>query len=91
MLTPEPGQDPELAARLREKVLAAISPREMEFLLLASGADEYSYKQIAARMGIGEETVDGYRKSLFRKFGIRSKPGLVVFAYLWGIQPSSGH
>lgn len=36
-------------------------------------------------MGVSERTVDGYRESVFHKLGIKSKAGLVIFAYKWGL------
>ena len=85
MLTPDPEQDPEMAARLRAKVLAAITDREREFLHWVSHPAEYTYKQIAAHMGVSIHAVEGYKRTLSAKFTIYSKQGLVTFAYLWGL------
>jgi DNA-binding CsgD family transcriptional regulator len=41
--------------------------------------DEYTYEQIAHMMSVHRRTVDGYRESIFDKFGIKSKTGLVLF------------
>jgi two-component system, NarL family, invasion response regulator UvrY len=71
--------------RLREEVLSAITPREMEFLMLVCSEDEPTYEQIGAHMGVHRRTVDGYRISLFDKFAIKSKTGLVLFALRWGL------
>ena len=71
--------------RERDNTLAKISPREMEFLLLACDADELTYEQIADRMGVQRSTVDKFRISLFDKFKIKSKTGLVLFALRWGL------
>jgi DNA-binding CsgD family transcriptional regulator len=56
-----------------------LSPREKEFLKLVCHEKEYTYEQIADQMNITPRTVDGYRESIFEKFGIRSKTGLVLF------------
>jgi two-component system, NarL family, invasion response regulator UvrY len=40
---------------------------------------EYTYEQIADKMGVQHRTVDGYRESIFEKFAIKSKTGLVLF------------
>jgi DNA-binding NarL/FixJ family response regulator len=71
--------------RLREKVFADISPRELEFLKLVCSPDEYTYEKIAFKMNVHRRTVDGFRESLTEKFGIKSKTGLVLFAMKWGI------
>lgn len=74
--------------RDRETVLAQITPREMEFLLLVCDPQEYTYEQMAERMGIHRRSVDNHRVGLFEKFGIKSKTGLVLFAMRWGlVQP----
>ncbi len=71
--------------RMQERIIAAISPREMEFLLLVCAPEEYTYEQIADLMGVHRRTVDGFREGLVEKFGIKSKTGLVLFAMKWGI------
>lgn len=71
--------------REREAVLAQITPREMEFLLLVCDPQEYTYEQMAERMGIHRRSVDNHRINLFEKFAIKSKTGLVLFALRWGI------
>jgi two-component system invasion response regulator UvrY len=81
-LPPDPKSGPE---RLRERVLANVSAREMEFLKLVCSPDEYTYEKIAFRMNVHRRTVDGFRESLTEKFGIKSKTGLVLFAMKWGI------
>lgn len=60
-------------------VLAQLSSREREFLRLVCNENEYTYDQIAGIMNVQHRTVDGYRESLFDKFGIKSKTGLVLF------------
>jgi two-component system invasion response regulator UvrY len=71
--------------REREAVLAQITPREMEFLLMVCDPMEYTYEQMADRMGLHRRSVDNHRISLFEKFGIKSKTGLVLFAMRWGL------
>ncbi|MEI6021637.1 MAG: helix-turn-helix transcriptional regulator, partial [Bacteroidota bacterium] len=56
-----------------------LSPREKEFLKLVCHEKEYTYEQIADQMKVQHRTVDGYRESVFDKFGIKSKTGLVLF------------
>jgi two-component system, NarL family, invasion response regulator UvrY len=62
-----------------EKVLEQLTAREKEFLRLVCHEKEYTYEQIADLMSVQHRTVDGYRESLFDKFGIKSKTGLVLF------------
>lgn len=71
--------------RDRAEVLARITPREMEFLLLVCDEAEFTYEQMAERLGIHRRSVDNYRISLFEKFDIKSKTGLVLFAMRWGL------
>ena len=60
-----------------------ITQREKEFLKLL--ATELSYKEIAEKMKISPRTVDGYREELFRKVGVNSRVGLVMYSLREGI------
>jgi two-component system invasion response regulator UvrY len=57
-----------------------VSDREQIFLNLVCNKEEYTYDQIANLMNVSRRTVDGYRESLFTKFDLKSKTGLVMFA-----------
>ena len=70
----------------RAEILKQITPREREFLLLVCDDAEYTYDQMASKMGVSVRTIDGYRESLFQKFGIKSKTGLVLFTLRHGLQ-----
>jgi two-component system, NarL family, invasion response regulator UvrY len=63
----------------QEKVMEALTAREKAFLKLVCDEKEYTYEQIADQMKVQHRTVDGYRESIFDKFGIKSKTGLVLF------------
>lgn len=63
----------------QEKILEQLTAREREFLKLVCHEKEYTYEQIADQMKVQHRTVDGYRESVFEKFGIKSKTGLVLF------------
>lgn len=65
---------------MREQLLERFSEREKEFMRLVCHEEEYTYDQIASHMKVHRRTVDGYRESVFDKFGIKSKTGLVLFA-----------
>lgn len=55
-----------------------LNDREKTFLELA--CTEKTYKKIADDMFISPKTVDGYRDSLFKKFGVSNRIGLVLHA-----------
>lgn len=61
-----------------EEDLLSITPKEKIFLQLA--CSDKTYKQIAADMSLAERTVDGYRETLFKKFNVQSRVGLVLEA-----------
>lgn len=69
----------------REAALHRITEREIEFIRYVCDERELTYGQIAEYMNVTERTVDGYREALFRKIAVKSKAGLVIFAYKWGI------
>jgi len=75
--------------RERERLVQSITTREMELLHLVCDPQEYTYGQIADLMHVHRRTVDSFRESLFTKFGVKSKTGLVLFAMRWGLL--SGH
>lgn len=62
-----------LHAKLPEETL---SGREKQFLQLA--CSDMTYKQIASSMYLSERTIDGYRESLFEKFNVQSRVGMVM-------------
>ncbi|MEI9917606.1 MAG: response regulator transcription factor [Bacteroidota bacterium] len=55
-----------------------ISEREKEFLKLA--CSELTYNEIADKMCLSPKTIDGYRNSLFEKWNVKSRVGLVLHA-----------
>lgn len=64
----------------RTDMIAALNDREREFLRLVCDEKEYTYEEIANMMHAHRRTVDKYRESIFEKFGVKSKTGLVLFA-----------
>jgi len=58
--------------------LPKLTDREMDFLKHA--CSEKNYQQIAGEMFVSERTVDGYRESLFKKFNVTNRVGLVLYA-----------
>lgn len=71
------------AARLQ--VAASLSPRELEFIRMVCHETEPTYDEVAKQMSVSLNTVHGYREKIFHKFEIKSKAGLVIFAYKWGL------
>jgi DNA-binding NarL/FixJ family response regulator len=67
------------AKNKHEEVLEQLTELEKEFLKLVCHEDEYTYDQIADKMGKNARAVDNYRESIFGKFAIKSKTGLVLF------------
>lgn len=67
----------------KETVSVQLTDREIEFLAFA--CSELTYKEIAARMGLAERTIDGYRESLFQKFKVQSRVGLCLEAIRKGL------
>lgn len=63
----------------QEIILEQLSDRERQFLKLVCHEAEYTYDQIASLMNVQHRTVDSYRESIFQKFSIKSKTGLVLF------------
>ena len=55
-----------------------LSDNELRFLKLA--CTERTYKEIAQEMNLSPKTIDGYRDNLFKKIGIKSRTGLVIYA-----------
>ena len=58
-----------------------LTNREQTFLEYVCDEEEYTYKQIADLMDVSIQSVDAYRASLFTKLDVKSKVGLVLYAY----------
>lgn len=59
-------------------IITSLSERELEFIGFA--ASDMTYKQIAEKMFVSVRTIDGYRDSIYQKFNIKTRTGLVIFA-----------
>lgn len=68
---------------LIQKPVIHFQAREEEFLEFA--CSELTYKEIADKMCLSPRTIDGYRESLFIRFEIKSRVGLVLFALKNGL------
>jgi DNA-binding NarL/FixJ family response regulator len=62
-----------------------------EFRFLRLCCSELTYSAIAERMYVSPRTVESYRDSLFEKFNIRSRYGLIMFACRKGIIDLEGN
>jgi two-component system invasion response regulator UvrY len=60
-----------------------ISPREAQFLSLL--CSDISYEEIAGNMGMELSTIEGYRDILFQKLNVNSRIGLIISAYIMGV------
>ncbi|MFN8325639.1 MAG: response regulator transcription factor [Flavobacteriaceae bacterium] len=58
-----------------------LSERELEFLSLVCDERELTYEQMADIMKLSVKSVEVYRATLFEKFNIKSKVGLVLFSF----------
>jgi DNA-binding NarL/FixJ family response regulator len=74
---------PEIAMRVGERLLAQLSPREIEILhLLARGL---SNKEIAAQLGVVEGTVKIHITNIFSKLGVNDRTQALIEAVKRGI------
>ena len=84
VLAGERPMPPEVAERLAQReVQSGLSPREIEILeLIAKGLRN---KEIAAELGIGQETVQTHIKRLFVKLRVSDRTAAVTVALSRGI------
>ena len=66
-------------ARFHKKPKMNFTPRELEVLgYIIEGMTSI---EIAAKIGVSDNAVEGFRKSMFEKTGVRNAAQLVAFAY----------
>ncbi len=58
---------------------------QLLFMQLLCHPDNYSYRQIAAYMGVELTTVYTHRLRLCEKFNVRGKQGLIKLGTSWGL------
>lgn len=58
-----------------------LTPRELQFIELVCSDQELTYENMAEIMKISIKSVEAYRASIFDRFNIRSKVGLVLFSF----------
>jgi two-component system, NarL family, invasion response regulator UvrY len=61
-------------------------PSDREYRFLGLVCSERTYKEIAKEMGISPRAVDNIRDTLFAKLEVKSRVGLVLYAFRHGIQ-----
>ncbi len=71
-----------LAAR-EEDAEEQLTEREKDFLLHT--CSDMTYSQVAQLMKLSARTIDGYRESVFRKFKVQSRTGMVLEAIRRGL------
>ncbi|SHM76890.1 response regulator transcription factor [Mucilaginibacter sp. OK098] len=71
----EKNENDEMSENL---VWKKLNETERKFIKLA--CSDMTYEQIADKMFVSPKTVDGYRGAIFNKFGIKNRPGLILFA-----------
>lgn len=59
-------------------VTTQINENEYKFIRLA--CTDLTYDQIAEKMYLSPKTIDGYRATIFSRFSIKNRPGLILFA-----------
>ena len=72
----------------QERILEMLPEKEKEFLKHVCNDSEYTYEQIADLMHVQHRTVNGYRESIFDKFRIKSKAGLILFVLRYKLYDS---
>jgi DNA-binding NarL/FixJ family response regulator len=65
-----------LISKINDKDDIQITEKEVKFLQLA--CSDLTYKKIADLMHLSARTIDGYRESLFEKFNVQSRVGMVL-------------
>jgi DNA-binding NarL/FixJ family response regulator len=64
-------------------IVQKLTDRELVFCDELSALDDPSYEVIAKRMGVSVNTVEVYRRNLFKKFGVRTRQGLFRALQRW--------
>ena len=62
----------------KAEVWHKLTERERAFIILA--VSELTYEEVAGKMFVSPKTVEGYRESVFKKLGVKSRVGLTIAA-----------
>lgn len=60
-------------------------PSHHRFMVVLCDPADYTYEQMAGKLGISLNTVHSHRAMLFELFGVKSKVGLVQLGRSWGL------
>lgn len=75
--------DDDADSKKQNKSSNNLSDVEKDFLKLA--CTDLRYQEIADKMHLSVKTIDGYRDSLFRRFNVKSRVGLAMYAVKSGL------
>jgi DNA-binding NarL/FixJ family response regulator len=62
-------------------VKLTMSDRELQFLTLVCNEEEHTYEKMSEIMGVSKQTINLYRTTLFDRYKIKTKVGLVLFSF----------
>jgi two-component system invasion response regulator UvrY len=65
-----------------DKIKTPLSGKELQLLKLS--IEDKTYDDIAEKMGLTSKSVEGHRKRLFDKLGVKTRAGLVMYAVQYG-------
>lgn len=71
--------------RGRDKLIEELTNREREILLHI--CEEFTMKEISAKLSISEKTVENHRMNMLQKLSVKNTVGLVKYAYENGLLP----
>lgn len=71
----------EVNQEIRQFEKVVLSPRELQFIELVCNEEELTYEQMGEIMNISVKSIDICRASIFSRYDIKSKVGLVLFSY----------
>lgn len=63
-----------------KKEISAVKLEDHELKFLQLSCSELTYAEIAALMFLSPKTIDNYRSKLFKRFQVKNRVGLVIFA-----------
>lgn len=71
--------DPGSPLTLRQRAIASLSPKMLEFALKWTSDAEPTLKEVAREMNIKLNTVEGYRQDVEERIGVGSRTGILRF------------
>ena len=77
------NKDAEAVTTLDYAGEAKLTDKDIEFIKCC--ASELTYKEISDKMFLASRSVDNYRVAVFEKLGVKSRVGVVMYAYNAGL------